>query len=73
MACAQGKNVKNTFPSSDNKAKEILGIVDSYICGTMSSTSLSRYTYYVTFIDDYSRNTWIYFLKDKSEVFSKFK
>jgi 5'-3' exoribonuclease 2 len=39
----------------------------------MSATSLSRYTYYVSFIDDYSRKTWIYFLKAKSEVFGKFK
>ena len=29
--------------------------------------------YYVTFIDDFSRKVWIYFLKEKSEVFSKFK
>ena len=34
---------------------------------------LSGYEYYVTFIDDYSRKTWIYFLKNKSEVFGKFK
>ena len=39
----------------------------------MSSSSLSRYVYYVSFIDDFSRKTWIYFLKGKSEVFSKFK
>ena len=39
----------------------------------MPSISLSGYEYYVTFIDDYSRNTWIYFLKTKSEVFGKFK
>ena len=31
------------------------------------------YVYYVSFIDDFSRKTWIYFLKGKSEVFSKFK
>ena len=39
----------------------------------MSSISLSGYVYYVSFIDDFSRNTWIYFLKSKGEVFSKFK
>ena len=39
----------------------------------MSSSSLIEYVYYVSFIDDFSRNTWVYFLKEKSEFFSKFK
>ena len=38
----------------------------------MPSTYLNGYEYYVTFIDDYSRKTWMYFLKNKSEVFNKF-
>jgi transposase InsO family protein len=29
--------------------------------------------YYVSFIDDFSRKTWIYFLRNKSEVFERFK
>jgi transposase InsO family protein len=43
------------------------------MCGPMPSSSISGYVYYVSFIDDYSRKTWIYFLKTKDEVFSKFK
>ena len=39
----------------------------------MSSSSLSGYVYYVSFIDEFSRKTWIYFMKNKDEVFSKFK
>src|SRR5713226_670529 len=39
----------------------------------MSSSSLSGYAYYVSFIDDFFRKTWIYFMKNKDEVFSKFK
>ena len=39
----------------------------------MSSSSLSKYVYYVYFIDDFSWKTWIYFMKNKDEVFSKFK
>ena len=30
-------------------------------------------SYFVMFIDDYSRKVWLYFLKMKDEVFGKFK
>jgi hypothetical protein len=39
----------------------------------MPSTSLSGYVYYVSFIDDDSCKTWVYFLKSKDEVLVKFK
>ena len=71
--CTQGKNVKKPFPSSESKAKGILDIIHSDVCGLMATTSLSGYSYYVSFIDDFSRQTWIYFMKEKNEVFSKFK
>jgi transposase InsO family protein len=48
-------------------------LVHSDVCGPMPSTSLSGYVYYVSFIDDYSRKTWVYFLKSKDEVLRKFK
>ena len=71
--CAKGKNIKNPFPKSETKSKGTLELIHSDVCGPMPSISLSGYEYYVTFIDSYSRKTWIYFLKNKSEVFGKFK
>ena len=35
--------------------------------------SVGRYKYYVSFIDDFSKFTWIYLLKFKSEVIQKFR
>jgi transposase InsO family protein len=43
------------------------------VCGPMTRNSLSGCEYYLTSIDDYSRKTWIYFLKAKSEVFTRFQ
>ena len=71
--CMKGKNTKKKFPSSESKAKGILDIIHSNVCSSMSSSSLSGYVYYVSSINDFSRNTCIYFLKKKDEVFSKFK
>ena len=39
----------------------------------MSTLSLSSHEQYVTFIDDFFRKTWIYYLKTKGEVFAWFQ
>ena len=69
---ALGKYSKVAFPSSDNRAKGILELVHLDICGPKSSQSLRGYVYFITFIDYFSRKTWIYFLRNKDEVFSRF-
>jgi hypothetical protein len=43
------------------------------VFGPVSVASLIKYVYYVSFIDEFSRNTWIYFLMKKYEVFDMFK
>ena len=39
----------------------------------MPVKSLGGSIYYVTFIDDFSRKTWLYLLKTKDEAFRKFQ
>ena len=51
----------------------IFDLVHSDVSGRMSHVSLSGYEYYVIFIGDYSRKTWIFFLKAKGEAFMRFK
>lgn len=69
--CALNKNVKKPFTSGDTRHKEILDLIHSDVCGPMSEKSLGGHHYYVTFLDDQSRKTWIYLLKSKYEVFEK--
>jgi len=40
--------------------------------GPTRTPSFSEYSYMLIFVDDYSRFTWVYFVKHKSEVFNKF-
>jgi len=71
--CARGKYAKAMFSRSNNRSHSVLGLIHSDICGPMSIKDLSGAEYFVTFIDDHSRKTWIYFLKTKDEVFGRFK
>eukprot|EP00253_Pinus_taeda_P031251 PITA_31251 len=71
--CAMGKFVRSLFPNSDSRATMILDLIHIDVSGQMSHVSLSGYEYYVLFIDDHSRKTWIYFLKTKSEVVKRFQ
>jgi hypothetical protein len=64
--CVPGKFTKASFPSSDNRSFRVLDLVHTDVCGPMSRASLSGCEYYLTFIDDHSRKTWIYLLKTKS-------
>ena len=65
QGCARGKNIKNIFLKIETNTKGMLESIHYDVCGPITSISLSGYEYYVTFIDDYSRKTWIYFLKTK--------
>jgi len=71
--CVYGKHNRVSFPSGNKRAKKILELVHSDVFGPMKVPSLGKSMYYVPFIDDFSRNTWIYFLKKKSEAFDRFK
>ena len=45
----------------------------SDLCGPIHPFSNGGKKYIITFIDDFSQKTWVYFLQDKSEAFTAFK
>jgi transposase InsO family protein len=67
-----GKNIKKYFPVSNKRAKVILELIHSDVCGPLSTPSLNGHVYYVIFIDDFSRKLWMYLMKTKNETFKKF-
>jgi hypothetical protein len=68
--CILGKHLEEKFEKG--KAKRVsssLDLVHSDLMGPFPHQSISKTRYVLTFIDDYSHYTWIYFLKKKSGVF----
>lgn len=75
-ACQYGKMHFLPFKTSSSHAKEILELVHTDVWGPAPVTSSSGFKYYVHFLDDFSRFTWIYPLKQKSDTaqaFTQFK
>lgn len=71
--CCDGKNHRVPFPTVEGKREhKVFDLIHSDVCGKLNPGSLGGGYYFVTFIDDASRYTWVYILKNKSEVFSKF-
>ena len=69
-----GKKHRETFPVENSyRAHTPLEIVYSGICGPMHTSSIGGCNYSLTFIDDYSTKTWVYFFKHKSKAFSCFQ
>ena len=70
--CIYGKQSRESFSTSSWRANRRLPLVHSDVCGPLQ-TSFGGCKYFLLFIDDFSRMTWVYFLKQKSEAFEKFK
>ena len=73
-ACIKGKHVKSSFHSinfiSTNKPLELLHID---LFGPIQTASLSGKRYGFVIVDDFSRFTWVLFLKNKDDSFEAFK
>ena len=50
-----------------------MDVIHSNVFGLVDVPSIGRSIYYVSFIDDFNRRTWVYFLRSKVEVFSPYK
>lgn len=71
--CALGKHHRDPFRVGiSTRAKAPLELIHSDLV-SFPTPSFSGARYVLTFIDDFSRRTWVYFLKYKSDVFDSFR
>ncbi|KAK0583521.1 hypothetical protein LWI29_037786 [Acer saccharum] len=72
--CQQGKQTKSMHKKGKYlSTKEPLELLHMDLMGPMQTESLGGKRYIFVCVDDFSRFTWTYFLREKSETFDKFK
>jgi len=71
--CVLGKQKRVSFSAAKHTTKAILDYVHSDLWGPSQVPSKGGARYMLTFIDDFSRKTWVYILKQKSDVFQNFQ
>ena len=63
----------HSSPIVNKRASSPFELVHSNVWGPCPVVSSTGFRYFVTFVDDYSRTTWVYLMKNCSELFSHFR
>ncbi|PKU70208.1 Retrovirus-related Pol polyprotein from transposon TNT 1-94 [Dendrobium catenatum] len=72
-SCNVAKSHKLSFNSNERKNSTPFALVHSDVWGPAPLPSMSGYNYYVLFIDDFSRFSWVYPMHTKAETSIKFQ
>jgi len=71
--CQLAKHKRSVFPALKYIPSKPFSLIHSDMWGPSRVKNLSGTRWFITFIDDHTRNTWIYLLKEKSDTASTFK
>ena len=68
----ESKIRKKPFPST-NRNSQLLELIHSDVCELNDILTRGGKRYFITFIDDFSRYTYVYLMRNKDEAFDMFK
>ena len=68
VSCQLGKQPALPFNSSESISTDIFDLIHSDVWGPSPVSSIGGSQYFVVFIDDYSRYSWIFHMKYRSEL-----
>jgi hypothetical protein len=71
--CQHGKQTRVKFKTKEHSTTKKLEIVHADVCGPMRIVGLKGERYFLLFVDDFTRMTWMFLLKKKSGTFSCFQ
>ena len=72
-SCAKGKLSRSSFPEeASHRASHILELIHADLAGPLEVEALGGSKYFLLLVDDFSRMSWVYFLKRKSDALIHF-
>ena len=72
--CLVGKHPEKRYEvGKETRATSIIDLIHSDVSRPIPTTSINGSRYFLNFIDECSRFCWVYFMKQKYEVFKTFK
>lgn len=71
--CILAKSHRTTYPLSLNKSTAPFTLIHSDVWGPSPKPTMHGYRWFVIFVDDCTRMTWLYLLRHKTEVFDIFQ
>ncbi|GKA27988.1 putative retrotransposon protein [Tanacetum coccineum] len=72
-SCISGKMSSKLFSHQVERATDLLGIIHTDVFSHFRTVSRECASYFITFIDDFSRYGYVYLMKHEHEVFETFK
>ncbi|XP_070014193.1 uncharacterized protein [Nicotiana sylvestris] len=67
------KNMEEFSEKGHSNINQTAQLVHTDVCEPINPPSFGKSKYFLLFIDDFSRKTWVYFLNQKSEAYAAFK
>ena len=68
LSCQLGKQPALSFNKSDSISSAPFDLIHSDVWGPSPHNTMGGSRYFVIFIDDYTRFTWLYLMKNRSEL-----
>ncbi|GJY09309.1 ribonuclease H-like domain-containing protein [Tanacetum coccineum] len=73
VSCMSGKMTRKPYSHQVKRAKHLLGLIHTDVCGPFRTMPRQGASYFITFTHDFSRYGYVYLLKHKHEVFETYK
>ncbi|KAG6696818.1 hypothetical protein I3842_09G168100 [Carya illinoinensis] len=71
--CQFSKHIRNSYPNRSYKASQPFSMIHSDVWGPSRIKNVTGSRWFISFIDDHTRLTWVFLMKEKSETNQIFK